>query len=279
MSRRPNASPLPAPGGEAPSDITELFSRDFPGPFDGTCSAWPLQELRVCPATPVILLSWFDGIDTTAHALHTLGARVAHHVAWEVDQECLTLLGHHWPQNQLRGSFYDDAFELIAKQVSVGLAKATAAGGSEPALVLATAGPPCPDFSRIRGAGATGRKGTEGRKFADFIDQRLEPLRAHCEKSGLAFSFLVENVIMNTGDREHFDTTLRCHSFVCEASGLGPVRVAPLVDQHRAGAAGGSWHQVGRMGPPSGGQVSRAWRWQPNQDSPVFRPRQGAPAR
>ena len=29
---------------------------------------------------------------------------------------------------------------------------------------------------------------------------------------------------MNNDDREHFDTTLRCHSFVCEASGLGPVR-------------------------------------------------------
>ena len=223
MSRRPNASP-PSLGGEAPSNITGLFSRDFPGPFDGTCSAWLLQEPQVCPATPVILLSWFDGMGTAAHALHTLGARVVHHVACEVDQDCLALLGHHWPHAELHGSFYDDAFELIVKQASVGLAKGTAAGGSEPALVLATAGPPCPDFSRIRGAGATGRKGTEGRKFADFIDQRLEPLRAHCEKSGLAFSFLVENVVMNNDDRKHFDTTLRCHSFVWEASDLGPVR-------------------------------------------------------
>ena len=37
-------------------------------------------------------------------------------------------------------------------------------------------------------------------------------------------TFLVENVVMNNDDREHFDTTLRCHSFVCEASDLGPVR-------------------------------------------------------
>ena len=223
MSRRPNASP-PAPGGEAPSDITEFFSRDFPGPFDGNRGAWPLQVPQACPATPVILLSWFDGIGTAAYALHTLGARVVHHVAWEVDRECRAFLGHHWPQAQLRGSFYDDAFELVVKHASVGLAKAAATGGSEPAFVLATAGPPCPDFSRIRGAGATGRKGTEGRKFADFIDQRQEPLRAHCEKSRLAFSFLVENVVMNSDDREHFDNTLRCHSFVCEASDLGPVR-------------------------------------------------------
>ena len=233
-------------------------------PFDGTCSAWLLQEPQVCTATPVILLSWFDGIGTAAHALHTLGARVVHHVAWEVDQECLAFLGFHWPHAQLRGSFYDDAFELIAKQVSVGLAKATAAGGSEPALVLATAGSPCPDFSRIRGAGAIGCKGTEGRKFADFIDQHLEPLRAHFERSGLAFSFLVEDVLMNSDDREDFDATLRCHSFVCEASDLGPVRRLRLwwtnTEWDLREVPGTKW---GAWDPPAEAlaRFSRAWRW------------------
>ena len=99
-----------------------------------------------------------DGIGTAAHALHTLGARVVHHVAWEIDRECRAFLTHNWPQANLRGSFYDDAFEMILNQVTVGLAKAATAEGPEPALVLATAGPPCPDFSRIRGAGATGRR-------------------------------------------------------------------------------------------------------------------------
>ena len=216
--------PTPAPGGEAPSDITELFGRDFQGPFDGGRNAWPLQVPQACPNMPVILLSWFDGIGTAAHALHTLGARVVHHVAWEVDRECRALLGRHWPQADLRSSFYDDEFEVVVRHVSVGLAKAAAAGGSEPALVLATAGPPCPDFSRTRGAEATGRKGTEGRKFADFLDHHLDPLRAHCEQAGLAFIFLIENAIMNNEDQEHFNDTLRCHSFVCEASDLGPVR-------------------------------------------------------
>ena len=95
----------------------------------------------------------------------------------------------------MRGSFYDDKFEVIVRHVSVGLAKAAAAGGSDPALVLATAGPPCPDFSHIRSAGAAGRKGTEGRKVADFFDHHLDPLRAHCEQAGLAFTFFIENVM------------------------------------------------------------------------------------
>ena len=119
MSRCPNASPPRARGGGSVRHHEALQPR-LPGASDGTCSAWRFQEPQVCPATPVILLSWFDGIGTAAHVLHTLGARVVHHVAWEVDQECLALLGHHWPHAQLRGSFYDGAFELIAKQVSVG---------------------------------------------------------------------------------------------------------------------------------------------------------------
>ena len=177
----PTDLPAPAPGGEAPSDITELFSQDFQGPFGMGRDAWPLQVPQACPNTPVILhmLSWLDGIGTAAHELHTLGARVVHHVAWEVDSDCRASLGRHWPQADLRGSFYDDEFEVIVRHISVGLAKAAAAGGSEPALVLATAGPPCPDFSRVRGAGAAGRKGKEGRKFADFIDHHLDPLRTH----------------------------------------------------------------------------------------------------
>ena len=163
-------------------------------------------------------------IGTAAHALHTLGARVVHHVTWEMNRECRAVLTHNWPQANLRGSFYDDAFDVVLNQVTVGLAKAATAGGSEPALVLATAGPPCPDFSRIRGAGATGRSGAEGRKIDDFIDRHLAPLRAHCEEAGLAFTFLIENVVMKAQEREHFDKTLHCSSFICEASDLGPVR-------------------------------------------------------
>ena len=68
------------------------------------------------------------------------------------------------------------------------------------------------------------RKGTEGFKFADFIDQRLEPPPCPLRETGLAFTFPVGNVIMTNEDREHFDDTLRCHSFVCKASDLGPVR-------------------------------------------------------
>ena len=153
----------PVPGGEAPSDITEPFCQDFQGPFGMGRDAWPLQVPQACPNAPVILLSGFDGIGTAAHALHTLGARVVHHMACEVDNNCRTFLGHHWPQADLRGSFYDDGFDVIVRHISVGLAKAAAAGGSEPALALATAGPPCPDFSPVsearRRSSARARRG------------------------------------------------------------------------------------------------------------------------
>ena len=211
------------PAEQAPTDVAELFDQDFDGPFN-SIQPWPLQAPDACPATPIVLLSWFDGIGTAAHALRTLGAWVVYHVVWEVDPACRALLSHHWPQAHLRGSFYDDAFDTIATHISQGLAEAAAAGSTKPALVLTTAGPPCFDFSRIKGAGAAGRSGPEGRKFLDFVNMHLDPLRGHCKKSGVAFTFLIENVVMSNDNREHFDDALQCHSFVCEASDLGPVR-------------------------------------------------------
>ena len=129
-----------AAGGE-PSNITEFLYQHSPGPFGGGRDAWPLQEPQVCPVTPIILLSWFDGIGTAAHALHTLGARVVHHVTWEIDCERRAFLAHNWPHANLRGSFYGDAFEVVLNQVTVGLAKAATAGGPSPPWCWPRLGP------------------------------------------------------------------------------------------------------------------------------------------
>ena len=69
------------PAEQAPTDVAELFDQDFDGPFS-SIQPWPPQAPDACPATHIVLLSWFDGIGTAAHALRTLGARVVYHVVW-----------------------------------------------------------------------------------------------------------------------------------------------------------------------------------------------------
>ena len=78
--------------------------------------------------------------------------------------------------------------------------KATAA--SDDLVILVTAGPLCPDFSRIKGSTSKGRTGPEGEKFVKFCEL-LHALRAAAHSRKWAFHFVVENVVMNAHEAHY----------------------------------------------------------------------------
>ena len=128
----------------------------------------------------VRLLSFFDGIGSAALALESLGMQLKTFLAWEVDEECNHLTKHHFPKVQHRGDFAKDDPRAVADLLN-----------GDQTLVVITAGPPCPDFSRIRGPDAPGKAGPEGQKFTAFC-KFINELRGllRCPNT-----ILVENVV------------------------------------------------------------------------------------
>ena len=116
------------------------------------------------------LLSFFDGIGCARCALEPL---IQHwnleirFLAWEVDEVCCRITTAHYPDMIHRGNIFTDNMDDISKYIH----------DADPAAewgVLICAGPPCPDFSRIKGDSGAGREGPEGRKFADWLDTMSE---------------------------------------------------------------------------------------------------------
>ncbi|CAE7252455.1 DNMT3B [Symbiodinium sp. CCMP2592] len=89
--------------------------------------------------------------------------------------------------------------------------------------LLVTAGPPCPDFSRVHdGPGRSGETGQLFKQFCDFLDE-LEALLI-----GRTLAVLVENVIMACyGDINYFSQRLRCEPIVADSIDLGVVHRPP----------------------------------------------------
>ena len=86
------------------------------------------------------------------------------------------------------------------------------------AIFLVCAGPPCPDYSRIKAEGQ-GRKGATGRLFEIFC-RLLQELEARMQ--GYTFVLLVENVLMqNPQDMDFFSEQLRAEALILDASSFG----------------------------------------------------------
>ena len=110
---------------------------------------------------PVILLSFFDGIGTAAYVLKELGFRLQLFLAWEIDPDCIKVVESHHPEAQNRGDFTADNARQICDAIR-------AADPEQKTVVLFTGGPPCPDFSPIKGDEGLGRQGAEGKKFDEM---------------------------------------------------------------------------------------------------------------
>ena len=96
---------------------------------------------------------------------------------------------------------------------------AAATKAADDLVILVTAGPPCPDFSRIKGSTSKGRTGPEGEKFVKFCGL-LRSLRADAHARGRAFHFVVENVVMNHHETQHFDNQLGTRAFIMDAGDM-----------------------------------------------------------
>ena len=133
----------------------------------------------------VIHLDFFSGIGSATLALLRLGIKVRHVLSWEIDEAAILVARKASKKitKSQREILLDDDPAAAARAVE------QVPGGAADLLVI-TAAPPCPDFSRVR-PDAPGRHGQSGNLFVDFTKfmtalLNLLPGRRAC--------LLVENV-------------------------------------------------------------------------------------
>ena len=120
------------------------------------------------------LLSFFDGISCSRLAMDNLQRQHnlhIHHMAWETDPTCIQISHHHYPDMEHRGNIVRDNPQAVADRMQF-------LDPDQSWSIAITAGPPCPDFSRVKGSQGEGRDGAEGKKFDDWLTwlEELLPL-------------------------------------------------------------------------------------------------------
>ena len=172
-------------------------------PLRGSSST-PVTGLQHCPE--VILLSFFDGIGSAALLLQSLGIKIRACFEWEVDEAAISVSSRVPVQHRIR---HGDLTKDDATQLAQELKKLR---GSSDCLVLATAGPPCPDYSPIK----------EVRR----LRQALRSLRGVYSKAerefGAPFALLVENVVLqSSADAAWFSKQLRAEPVMADGAEFG----------------------------------------------------------
>ena len=137
-------------------------------------------------AQEIILLSFFDGTACAALACHALGITIRAMLSWEIDDQCIKVISHHFPATHHMG----DALGIDVQRTMTLIEEVDP---ERECRVIITAGPPCPDFSRVRKRSAPGHNGTEGSKFIDWIKQ-VTPILDGLGRRAVA---VVENVLLN----------------------------------------------------------------------------------
>ncbi|CAE7654513.1 Dnmt3b [Symbiodinium sp. CCMP2592] len=205
-SSTPSTSQTGFPPGPAASENTRAAAATVTLRGD---SALPVGGLDQCG--DVILLSFFDGVGSAALALRSLGVRVRATIEWENDPSALTVSAQSCKCLRLkRGDLTADDPQKIAIILQDFLRE-------KKSTVLVTAGPPCPDYSKLN-ASAQGRAGDSGQlfvRFAEFLRQ-LESIMQ------MRFQLLVENVLMQKAtDLEWFNRALDARPIAADAASFG----------------------------------------------------------
>lgn len=68
-----------------------------------------------------------------------------HHMAWETDPTCIQISHYHYPDMEHRGNIFRDNPQAVADRIQF-------LDPDQSWSLAITAGPPCPDFSRIKGS-------------------------------------------------------------------------------------------------------------------------------
>ena len=148
-----------------------------PGMAFQTVETDELDEVLGMEKVKLVLLPFFDGIGAAHVALANLGVTPCFAMSFGTDEECKPVVHARFPAVETVGSY--DTYTAEERMDSV--KEATKA--NDDLVILVTAGPLCPDFSRIKGSTSKGRTGPEGEKFVKFCSL-LNSLRAAAHARG-----------------------------------------------------------------------------------------------
>ncbi len=211
---RHTAGPIGAAGGPAaqPTETPTLAAYD-PGRVHYVLTGeW--GEVVLPQDAYFVVVGYFSGLAPEHVSLDLyLGIHPDLAIAVEDNPECKAVVARHFPDIIV----LDDADKATASVIIEILKSKNVPPG---AIILLSAGPPCPDYSIIRGDRAQGRTGPEGRKFVDFCKTARE-LKA---TSPWRVELLIENVVpMNPEDAKFFDKELGVQGIVVDPwPELGP---------------------------------------------------------
>ena len=156
-------------------------------------------------------MSCFDGIGcarVAAEALEPHWPPPKAYISWEIDDDACQVTARMFEVIH-RGNFLNEDFKNLEKMLRD-------IDPREQCLILLCAGPPCVDFSVVKGDSGLGRDGPEGVKFEQFVDWQKELVK---HTGSRPIRRLVENVIpQRRGDVVYFETKLGCQAVIMDAA-------------------------------------------------------------
>ena len=163
---------------------------------------------------PVVHLSFFDGIGVASEALRRISTNVLLTLSWETNEACAAFTHERFGSIQM-GDIANVDIDKTASYIDQRL-------GQQEFIVLITAGPPCPDFSRIRKS-PEGVDGASGWLFQHMIDVEY---KLRLKFKGRPVETVIENVMPHHSLRDQLlDMTkpLRMSPIVLDAADGGLV--------------------------------------------------------
>ena len=166
-----------------------------------------------CERSGIIVFDFFAGIGGLLRSLERAGVVWEHHVVIESDRHCRRCIRRTWPG----GSEYTDVAKLTRADIKKELGKV-----EKPVLVVAGGGSPCQGLSMLSSE-RQHFKDERSALFFHFAD-RLEDLSEVCKELGIRFVGLMENVVVDEGDRNDISYRLGWMPHLIEAGDTSWVR-------------------------------------------------------
>ncbi|CAE7839270.1 unnamed protein product, partial [Symbiodinium microadriaticum] len=132
---------------------------------------------------PVVHLSFFDGIGVSSEALRRISTNVLLTLSWENNEACADFTHERFGSIQMGDVTNIDIDQTVA-YIDQRL-------GQQDFIVLITAGPPCPDFSRLKKS-PKGVDGETGWLFQHMIDVEY---KLRLKFKGRPVETVIENVL------------------------------------------------------------------------------------
>ena len=156
-------------------------------------------------------MSCFDGIGcarVAAEALEPKWPPPRAYISWETDEEACQVTSRMFEVIH-RGSFLEEDFNDLKRLLKD-------IDPNDQCLIMLCAGPPCVDFSVVKGDAGLGKDGPEGVKFEQFVEWQKD-LRKIIGRRPM--KRLVENVIpQRRGDVIYFENKLGCQAVIMDAA-------------------------------------------------------------